>query len=72
MSRGFAVIGFQQSTETLNGDDLTLMTFMLRLDDLVKALVNSLVVIVPEVLAHDIAQPCLRREDEKIETLLFY
>ena len=46
MSRGLAMIGFQQSAQTLNADDLTLMTFMLGFDDLVEALVNPFMVIV--------------------------
>ncbi len=50
------MVGLQQSTETLKADDLTMMTFMLGLDDLVETLVNSLVVIVLEVLAQHIAQ----------------
>ncbi len=56
MSRGLAMVGFQQAAQTLDADDLTLMTFMLGLDNLVKALVNPLVVIVLEVLAQDVAQ----------------
>ena len=51
VSRGLAVIGFQQSTQTLNANDLALVSFMLKLDDLVETLVNPLVVIVLEVLA---------------------
>ena len=61
MSRGLAMVGLQQSAETLDADDLTLMTFMLGFDDLVETLVNSLVVIVLEVLAQDIAQLFFRR-----------
>ena len=60
VSRGLAMVGFQQSAEMLDAEDLTLMTFMLGLDDLVKALVNSLVVVVLEVLAQDIAQLFVR------------
>ena len=66
------MVRLQQSPEALDADDPTLMTFMLGLDDLVKALVNPLVMIVLEVLAQDVAQLFFRREDEKIETLLFY
>jgi hypothetical protein len=40
------------------------MTFMLGLNDLVKALVNSLVVIVLEVLAQDVAQLFFGGEDQ--------
>ena len=61
MSRGFAMIGFQQSAQTFNADDLTLVSFMLRFDDRVDALVNPLVMIVQEVLAQDIAQLRFRR-----------
>jgi hypothetical protein len=39
VSRGLAMIGLQQSAQTLNADDLTLVTFVLGLDDLVEALV---------------------------------
>ncbi len=60
-SRGLAVIGFQQSAQTLDANDLALVSFMLGLDDVAKALVNSLVVIVLEVLAQDIAQLFFRR-----------
>ena len=55
------MVRFQQSAETLDAEDLTLMTFMPGLDDLVKALVNSLAVIVLEVLAQGIAQLFFRR-----------
>ncbi len=51
VSRRLAVIGSQQSTETLNADDLTLVSCVLRFDDLVEALVNPLVMIVLEVLS---------------------
>jgi len=61
MSRGFAMVRLQQSTETLDADDLTLTTFMLGLDDLVETLVNPFVVIVLEILAQDIAQLFFRR-----------
>ena len=54
------MVGFQQSAETLDAEDLTLMTFMLGLDDMMETLVNPLVVIVLEVLAQDIAQLFLR------------
>ena len=60
-SRGLTVIGSQQTAQAFDADDLTLMTFMLGLDDLVEALVNSLVVVVLEVLAQDIAQLFFRR-----------
>ena len=46
------MVGFQQSGKTLDADDLTLMSFMLGLDDLVKALVNSLVIVVVEVFGY--------------------
>ena len=61
VSRGPAVIGFQQSAQALEADDLALVSFMLGLDDLVKALVNPLVMIVGEILAQDIAQLFSRR-----------
>jgi hypothetical protein len=55
------MVRLQQSAQTFDADDLTLMTFMLGLDDLVETLVNPLVVIVLEVLAQDIAQLFFRR-----------
>jgi hypothetical protein len=64
------MVGFQQSTQTLDADDLTLMTFMLRLDDLVKALVNPLVMIVLEILGQNVAQLFFGGEDQMVETLL--
>jgi len=63
MSGGLAMVRLQQSTETLDADDLTLMTFMLGLHDLVETLVDPLVMVVLEVLAQDIAQLCFRRQD---------
>jgi hypothetical protein len=50
MSRRFAMVGFQQSAPTLDANDLALIPFMLRLDDLVETLVNPLVMIVLEIL----------------------
>jgi len=38
-----AMVGFQQSAQMLDANDLTLAALMLRLDDLVDALVNPLV-----------------------------
>ena len=70
MSRGFAMIGFQQSAQTFNADDLTLVSFMLRLDDRVEALVNPLVMVVVEVFGQNVSQLCLGGEDQVIETLL--
>lgn len=45
-SGGFAMAGFQQFAQTFDADDLTLVSFMLRLDDPIEALVNSLMMIV--------------------------
>lgn len=42
------MVRLQQSAEALDADVLTLMTFMLGLDDLVETLVNPLVVVVLE------------------------
>ena len=55
VSRGLAMVGFQQSTQTLNANDLALISFMLGLDDLVKALVYPLVMIAGEILGEDVA-----------------
>lgn len=49
------MVGLQQSAEAVNADDLSLMVFMLGLDDLVDALVNPLVMIVFEILREDVA-----------------
>ena len=64
------MVGFQQSTQSLEAEDLTLAAFMLRLDDPVETLVNPLVVIVLEVLTQDVAQLFFGGEDEMIETFL--
>ena len=50
MSRGFAMVRLQQSAQTLDADDRALVSFMLRIDDLVDALVNPFVMIVLKVL----------------------
>ena len=42
------MVGFQKSTESLNADDLALVTLVPRIDDPVEALVNSLLVVVHE------------------------
>lgn len=66
VSRRFAMVRLQQPAETLDADDLTLTTLMLWRDDLVKALVNSLVVIVLKVLARHraVVLPTIRLEDQ--------
>jgi hypothetical protein len=63
MSRGLAMVRLQQSTETLNADDLTLMTFRPGLDDLVETLVNPLVMVVVEVFGQNVSQLFLGGED---------
>jgi hypothetical protein len=55
VSRGFAMVGFQQSTETLDANDLTLTSLMLRLDDPVETLVNPFLMIVGEIFGEDVA-----------------
>ena len=50
MSRRLAMVGFQQSAQTFDANDLALFPFMPRLDDSVEALVNPLVMIVLEIL----------------------
>jgi integrase len=42
------MIGFQQSAQTLNRDNLTPAAFMLRRDDPIEALVNPLVMGLPD------------------------
>ena len=71
LSRSLAMVGSEQSTELLNTDNLTLMTFIVRLNDLVKTLVNPLVMIVLEILGQHVAQLVFRGEDEMIEALFF-
>ncbi len=66
--RRLATVGFQQSAQTLNADDFALMSFMLRLDDPVEALVNPLMMIVREILREDVSQLVFRGEDEVVET----
>ena len=70
-SRRFAMVGFQQSTQTLNADDFTLVPLMLGLDDLVEPLVNPVMMIVQEILREDVSQLVFRGEDQVAETLLF-
>jgi hypothetical protein len=70
-SRRFAVVGFQQATESFDADDLALVSCVLWLDDLVDALVNPLMMIVFEILGQDVPQLLSGREDELTETLLF-
>jgi hypothetical protein len=43
------MVGFQQSTQTLDTDDLAVVPFVLWLDEPVEALVNPLVVVVLEI-----------------------
>jgi hypothetical protein len=50
VSRRCTMIGFQQSAQPLEADDLTLVPFMLGHDDPVETLVNPLVMIVLEIL----------------------
>ena len=63
MSRGLAMIGFQQSAQALNADDLTLVSCVLGFDDLVEALVNPLVMIVVEVFGQNVSQLFFGGED---------
>ena len=46
--------------ETLDADDVTLVPLMLRIDDPIDALVDSLVMIVLKVLRKDVSQLPLR------------
>ena len=55
-SRRVAVVGFQSSAQTFDTDDLALVSFVLWLDDPVDALVNSLVMVVLEILGQDVAE----------------
>ena len=54
------MIGFQQSAQTLDADDVALVPLMSRIDDPIDALVDSLVMIVLEVLGKDVSQLLLR------------
>jgi hypothetical protein len=65
------MVGFQQSAQTFDADDLALVPFVLWLDDLVEALVNPLLMIVLEILGQDVPQLLFGEEDQVIETLLF-
>ena len=49
------MVGFQKSTESLNADDLSLVTLVRRIDDPVEALVNSLLVVVHEEFREDMS-----------------
>jgi hypothetical protein len=65
------VVGFQQSAQTFDTDDLALVPFVLWLDDLVDALVNPLLMIVLEILGQDVPQLLFGEEDQVTKTLLF-
>ena len=54
VSGGLAALRSQQSTKSLGADDLALVPFVLRLDDLVEALASSFVMTVLEVLRKDV------------------
>jgi hypothetical protein len=69
LSRRLAMVGFQQSAQALDADDLVLVSLMLGLDDPVEALVNPLVMAVLDVLGQDVAQLLLRGKDEIVEAL---
>ncbi|MEN6426613.1 MAG: hypothetical protein ABFE13_14730 [Phycisphaerales bacterium] len=56
VSGGLAVVGFQQAAQTLNADDLALVSFVPWLDDLVDALMNPLVMVVFQILGQGIPQ----------------
>ena len=60
VSRRLAMVGLQQSAQTLDANDLALIPFMLRLDDPVETLVNPLVMVVLEILGQNISQLYLR------------
>jgi hypothetical protein len=64
------MLGFQQSTQTLDAEDFALVPFVLRLDDPVETLVNPLLGIVLEILGQDVAELFFGGEDEMIETFL--
>jgi hypothetical protein len=64
------MVGFQQSAQTLDANDLALVSFMLRLDDPVETLVNPLVMIVLEILGEDVSQLVFRGESKMVETFL--
>ena len=50
------MVGLQQTTQSLNTNDLALVSFVLWLDDPVEALVNPLMMVVLEVFGQDISQ----------------
>jgi len=51
-----AMVRLQQSAQSLDADDIAVVPFVLRFDDWVEALVNSLVMIVFQILGEDITQ----------------
>jgi len=46
VSGRFAMVGFQQSAPSFNADDVTLAALILWLDDLVDALMDSLMMVI--------------------------
>ncbi len=70
VSRRLPMVRFQQSAQTPDANDLTPISFVLRLDDPMDSLVNPLMMTVLEVLTQDVAQLRFGREDEIVETFL--
>ena len=62
------MVRFQKSTESLNTDNLALVTFVQRLDYPVYALVNSLLMVVHEEFPEDMSQLLFGRQNEVLET----
>ncbi len=48
------MVGFQQSAQAFNTDNLAVVPFMLWLDDSIDALVNPLMMVVLKVLGEDV------------------
>ena len=66
VSRRPAGVGFQEFPQALTAHNLTMVSFVPRLDDSIQAVVNPLVMVVFEILAQDMAQLFFRGEDQTV------
>ena len=60
------MVGFQKSIESLNTDDLALVTLVPWIDDPVEALVNSLLMVVHEEFREGMSQLLFRGQNEML------
>lgn len=55
-----AMVGFQQSAQPFNANDVTLVSFMFRFDDPVDTLVDPLMVVVLKIFGEDMIKLLFR------------